>query len=143
MKRKKLMLFEDFYEGKITSAYSRKNRRFQLRSLHTMLAFPCTPIIKDAIVFYKTAKVISVLFLRICCGFELPVPYNSFSMCSSKKSRVHKKAPHWVRALLTSLSSLLLDAAERKRRQFGKEEKKHVGTIQSQEENKRMSNKEA
>jgi len=46
---------------------------------------PCIPIIKDAESYVlKDCLGDLMSFLRNCCGFGLPVPYNSFYMCSSK-----------------------------------------------------------
>jgi hypothetical protein len=86
--------------------YSRKNRRFWLRSLHKTDAFLCIPITKDAKKYVlEDCLGDFVPFLRNFCGFGLLVPYNSFYMCSFKSCRVHIKAPHWVRTLLTSVLS--------------------------------------
>ena len=79
--------------------YSRKNRRFQLRSLHTTHAFPCTPITKDA-KNYVLQDCLGdlVLFFHNCCGFGLPVPLFLLYRVVRQSCWVHKRAPHWVRA---------------------------------------------
>ena len=79
--------------------HSRKNRRFQLRSLHTTHAFPCTPITKDAKTYVlQDCLGDLVLFFHICCGFGLPVPLFLLYRVVRQSCWVHKRAPHWVRA---------------------------------------------
>ena len=78
----------------IKREYSRKNRRFQLRSLHTMHAFPCIPITKDAKNYcLQDCLGDLVLLFHGCCDFGLPVPLFCFiSWCSSKLLGPQKSA---------------------------------------------------
>ena len=74
--------------------HSRKNRRFQLRSLHTMHAFPCTPITKDAKTYVlQDCLGDLVLFFHIVVVLGFPCLYFCFIFgCSSKLLGPQKSA---------------------------------------------------
>ena len=77
--------------------YSRKNRRFQLPSLHTRHAFTCTPINK-AVKNYCLQDCLGdfVSSLRNCCVLRAFIM--RFIIYVRQSCWVHKRAPHWVRA---------------------------------------------